>query len=153
MSDLRFSFRSEIARALRSDPIADGLLGGLVAAAAVSLVAACVGLAVALLGAGRDPLVERDLTEQGLGPRALRADLRLRTAGIAVAGIVVGLALALVLATLAVGAVRAASTLGVPRPPLVTVVPWPALLAWSLLVAAGLSIAAWLAGAGAGRTR
>ncbi len=101
---------------------------------------------VVLLGSGRDPLIERDLIEQGLGPRALRADLRLRTAVIGGLGVLAGLLVAVALAHLAVGAVRETETLSAPRLPLVTVVPWIALVAWSLVVGAGISLSTWLGG-------
>jgi hypothetical protein len=151
--ELSVAFRSDIERALRSDPIARGVLGGLIAAGAISLVIACVGLVVLLFGSGRDRAIERDLAAQGLGPRALRADLRLRTAAVAALGVLAGLVVAIALVDVAVGAVHAATTLAAPRPPLVTVVPWAALLAWSLAVAVAVALAAWIAGAGPARTR
>src|SRR5207247_1169729 len=88
--ELSSTFRADVEHALRSDPVASGILGGLVAAAAISLVIACLGLVVVLVGSGRDPALERDLAAQGLGPRALRADLRLRAAAIAGLGVLGG---------------------------------------------------------------
>jgi hypothetical protein len=152
-ADLRSTFRADVEHALRSDPVASGILGGLIAAAAISIAICCLGLVVVVVGSGRDPAVERDLVAQGLGPRALRSDLRLRAAAIAALGIAAGLVVAVALAGLAVGAVRAGTTLAAPRPPFVTVVPWLALLGWTLLTGAAIASAVALAGSRRGRTR
>jgi hypothetical protein len=147
LAALRASSRAGLERRARQDPVARGVLGALLAAAAVAALLAAVGMLVALLGAGRDRQTERDLAALGLGPRALRADLRLRALAVAVAGVAAGLALAAGLTRLAVGAVRAGAGLSAPRPPLVTVVPWDALLLWALVVLAALAASAWLASA------
>jgi hypothetical protein len=153
LGDLRSSFRADVESSLRSDPVASGILGGLVAAAAIALLICCLGLVVVLVGSGRDPALERDLVAQGLGPRALRADLRLRAAAIAGLGVVAGLVVAVALAALAIGAVEAGTTISAPRPPFVTVVPWLSLLGWTLVVGVGMAAAVALAGAGRRRTR
>jgi hypothetical protein len=153
LSELNFKFRSQIEQMLRSDPVARGLLGAVVAAAAIALLIACLGVIVVLLGSGRDPALERDLITQGLGPAALRAELQVRVAAIAGLGIVLGLIVAVALARLAVGTVRGAVTLSAPRPPLVTVVPWIALLAWSVIVGIAIWLSAWRVAASPGRER
>jgi hypothetical protein len=141
---LSSAFRTDVERRLRGAPVARAVLATLIAAAAVSGALAIVGLLVALLGAGRDRSVERDLVEQGIGPRDLRRELALRVTIAAAAGVAAGLALAVVLTRLAVAAVRAAGTLATPRPPLVTVVPWGELLAWGVGSLAALVAAAAL---------
>ena len=109
------------------------------------MVLAVVGLLTALLGAARDERVESDLREQGVGPRGLRAELRVRLALVSVLGVVAGLGIAVLLTRLAVASVRAAGTVASPRPPVVTVVPWAALAAWGAGTLAVLAIAGWLA--------
>src|SRR5205807_3109166 len=55
---------------------------------------------------------------------------------------------------LAVAGVSAAATAAVPRPPLVTVVPWTQLAAWAAAVLVMLVVAGWLARSGtAGQER
>ena len=78
LSRLNRSFRADIEHRLRVAPIARGVLGTLLAAAALAIALAVVGLLVTLLGATRDERVQRDLMVQGVGPRGLRRELRLR---------------------------------------------------------------------------
>jgi hypothetical protein len=138
-------FRGEIEHQLRSAPIASGVLGTLLAATALSGALAIIGLLMALVGGARDNRVERDLAEQGVSPRGLRRELRLRILIAGVIGVGVGLAIGVLLARLAVAVVRAAGTVAVPRPPLVPVAPWGELIAWSLAVLAALAVASFLA--------
>jgi hypothetical protein len=145
LAQLDSSFRVDLDHQLRDAPVARGVLGTLVAATALSVVLAVVGLLTALLGGARDPRVESDLKEQGVGPRGLRAELRVRLALASVLGVLAGLGLALLLTRLAVASVRAAGAVANPRPPLVTVVPWPALAAWGAGAFAMLALASWLA--------
>jgi hypothetical protein len=56
------------------------VLGTLVVLTALSAVLAAMGLLVALLGATRDERLESDLEAQGVGPRGLQAELRVRLA-------------------------------------------------------------------------
>jgi hypothetical protein len=93
----------------------------------------------------RDERVERDLIAQGLGPRALRHELRLRIGAAAATGVIAGLAIAVLLTRLAVAGVRAAGAVAVPQPPLVTVAPWLELALWGLAALLVLSAASWLA--------
>lgn len=142
---LSFTLRSDLEHRLRSAPIARGVLGTLIAAAVISAALAVFGLLVSLLGAVRDERVERDLVAQGMGPRALRRELRLRMAAAAAAGVIAGLGVAALLTRLAVAGVRGAATVAVPRPALVTVAPWIALALWGLAALVALTVAAWLA--------
>jgi hypothetical protein len=145
LAQLDSSFRLDLEHQLRDAPVARGVLGTLIAAAALSVVLAVVGLLAALFGAARDGRVESDLREQGVGPRGLRAELRVRLTLVSVLGVVAGLAIAVLLTRLAVASVRSVGAVASPRPPAVTVVPWAALAAWGAGTLAVLAIAGWLA--------
>jgi hypothetical protein len=145
LARLDSSFRADIDQQLLDAPVARGVLGALIAATALSVVLAVVGLLTMLLGGARDERVESDLEEQGVGPRGLRAELRVRLALVGVLGVVVGLGIAALLTRLAVASVRAAGAVANPRPPVVTVVPWAALGAWGAGTFAVLALAGWLA--------
>ena len=148
LAQLDSSFRADIDHQLQDAPVARGVLGTLIAATALSVVLAVVGLLAALLGGVRDERVESDLTEQGVGPRGLRAELRLRLALASLLGVVVGVGIAVLLTRLAVASVRAAGAVADPSPPVVTVVPWAALAAWGAGTFAVLALAGWLAPSG-----
>jgi hypothetical protein len=139
------SFRDQIELGLRSSPISRGVLGTLLAAAALSAALALVGLLATLLGGGRDERVERDLIAQGVGPRGLRTELRLRMTVASAIGVVAGLAIGLLLTSLAVATVQSAGPVAVPDPPLVTVAPWGQLLLWGAAAMAILAAASWIA--------
>ena len=143
LAQLDSSFRVDIEHQLRDAPVARGVLGTLIAATALSVLLAVVGLLAALLG-GRDERVESDLEEQGVSPRGLRAELRVRFALASLLGVIVGLGTAVLLTRLAVVSVRGAGAVADPRPPVVTVVPWAALAAWSVGTFAVLTLAGWL---------
>ena len=145
LAQLDSSFRLDLEHQLRDAPVARGVLGTLIAATALSVVLAVVGLLAALFGAARDGRVESDLREQGVGPRGLRAELRVRLTLVSVLGVVAGLAFAVLLTRLAVASVRSVGAVASPRPPAVTVVPWAALAAWGAGTLAVLAIAGWLA--------
>ena len=145
LAQLDSSFRADLDQQLQDAPVARGVLGTLIAATALSLILAVVGLLAALFGAARDERVESDLEEQGVGPRGLRAELRVRLALASVLGVVVGLGIAVLLTRLAVASVRAAGAVADPRPPVLTVVPWAALAAWGAGTFAMLAFAGWLA--------
>jgi hypothetical protein len=145
LAQLDSSFRADIDHQLRDAPVARGVLGTLIAATALSVVLAVVGFLTMLLGGARDERVESDLEEQGVGPRGLRAEVRVRLALVSVLGVVVGLGIAVLLTRLAVASVRAAGTVADPRPPVVTVMPWAALAAWGAGTFAVLALAGWLA--------
>ena len=148
LAQLDSSFRVDIDHQLQDAPVARGVLGTLIAATALSVVLAVVGLLAALLGGVRDERVESDLTEQGVGPRGLRAELRVRLALASLLGVVVGVGIAVLLTRLAVASVRAAGTVADPSPPVLTVVPWAALAIWGAGTFAVLALAGWLAPSG-----
>jgi hypothetical protein len=58
--------------------------------------------------------------------------------------VIVGLGIAVLLTRLAVASVQGAGAVADPRPPVVTVVPWAALAAWSAGTFAVLTLAGWL---------
>ena len=145
LAQLDSSFRVGLEQQLLDAPVARGVLGTLVAATALSVMLAVVGLLAALFGAARDERVESDLEEQGVGPRGLRAELRVRLMIVSVLGVVAGLGIAVLLTRLAVASVRAVGAVASPRPPVVTVVPWAALAAWGAGMLAVLALAGWLA--------
>ncbi len=153
-SELSSSFRADIERDLREDPITRGVLGTLLAAAALAAVLAVLGLLVVVRGAFRDPRIEEDLSAQGFGPRWQRAELRLRLMLAGGLGLLAGGVVAVVLTRLAAGAVQA-GYLQPPLPPLVTVIPWGQLAAAALGGGFVLLALTWLGGAtaGAGRGR
>ena len=62
------------------------MLGTLIAATALSMLLVVIGFLTTLLGGTRDERVESDLEEQGVGPRGLRAELRVRLALVSVLG-------------------------------------------------------------------
>ncbi|MFZ0043485.1 MAG: hypothetical protein WAK93_19405, partial [Solirubrobacteraceae bacterium] len=142
---LGVSVRADVERALRDDPIADGVLNGLFAAAAVAAALAMLGLLVALAGAMREPRAERDLEAQGLGPRQLRDELGLRVLAAGVLGTLAGLVVAAVLTRLAVATVRAAGSVAAPNPPLTAVAPVAQLLGLGLGALVAFVAIAWLA--------
>ncbi len=145
LAQLDSSFRVDLDHQLLDAPVARGVLETLIAATALSVVLAVVGLLAALLEGARDERVESDLEAQGVGPRGLRAELRVRLVLASVLGVVAGLGIAALLTRLAVASVRAAGAVADPRPPLVTVVPWAALAAWGAGALAVLMLAGWLA--------
>jgi hypothetical protein len=142
---LSSSFRADVAHQLRSAPVATGVLGTAIAAAALSAALSVLGLLTALLGDARDERIERDLEAQGIGPRALRAEVCMRLALASALGVCIGLAIAVLLTRLAVASVRAAGVTANPEPPLVTVMPWVQLAAWGVGAVAVLALAGRLA--------
>ncbi len=145
LTQLDSSFRADIDHQLQDAPVAHGVLGTLIAATALSVLLAVAGFLTTLLGGTRDERVESDLDEQGVGPRGIRAELRVRLALVSMLGVIAGLGIAALLTRLAVASVRAAGTVANPRPPVVTVVPWAALAAWGAGMFAVLALAGWLA--------
>ncbi|HEY6294355.1 MAG TPA: hypothetical protein VIX15_01725, partial [Streptosporangiaceae bacterium] len=119
LAQLDSSFRVDLDQQLRDAPVARGVLGTLIAATALSVVLSVVGLLTALLGGARDQRAESDLTEQGVGPRGLRVELRTRLALASGLGVIAGLGISVLLTRLAVASVRAAGTVADPHPPVV----------------------------------
>jgi len=144
-SQLSAAWRSELEDQLRAAPTARGVLGTLVAATALSGILAVIGLLVALPGATRDRRVESDLIAQGIGPGGLRRELRARLLLAGLLGVIAGAAIGLLLTRLAVAVVRAAGAVSNPVPPLVTVTPLLALLAWAIAMITVLAVVSLIA--------
>jgi hypothetical protein len=145
LSQLSAAFRQDVERQLRRAPIARGVLGTLIVAGVLAGALAILAVLVSLLGPVRDERVERDLAAQGVGPRWLQRELRLRLAVVGVTGVAGGLAIGALLTRLAVASVQAATTVQAPRPPLVTVTPWVELCLWAVGALLVLGVAAWAA--------
>jgi hypothetical protein len=145
LTDLHAAYRTAIEGRLLEAPLAHAVLGTLIAAMVLGGGLAVVALLVAFVGGGRDERVEHDLEAQGVGPRGLRAELRARFLLASVLGVAAGVAIAALLARLAVATVRAAGAVAVPRPPLITVLPWDQLAAAVAVALALLTAATWLA--------
>ncbi len=139
LAQLDSAFRVDIERSLGSAPIARGVLGTLIAATALGGLLSVIGVLVALLGAARDERVEADLLAQGLGPRAVRRELRMRLAVVGTTGVLVGVAIGILLTRLAIAVVQAAGAVAAPQPPVVTVTPWAALALWAVVAIAALA--------------
>jgi len=127
-SSLAVSSRAEIAAGLRDAPLARGIVVSLLAAAAVALALALVGLALVTAGFVRD---ERDalfdLESQGVGPRALRSSIRWRAFGLTGLSVPAGVALGVVMVVVTERLLALDATLTVPDPPLEQVTPWTAI--------------------------
>ena len=87
--------RIDVERALQAEGVARAVQGSLLAVAALSALLALIGVLVSMLGSAEQALVSADLAGQGLGPRALRSELRLRALFTGVAGCLAGFVLAL----------------------------------------------------------
>jgi hypothetical protein len=143
LAQLDSAFRVDIERALRNDPVARAVIGTLIGAALVALALALAGLQAVLVGAVRDARLEDDLAGLGVGPRGLRAELRMRLATAAVTGTLGGIAVAVLLTGLTVAGVG--SALGTSRPSVIAVVPVGVLALWMLVALAALGLISWAA--------
>ncbi len=143
LASLTFAYRADLERALRADPVFRGVAGTLAVAAAAAVGLAALGLLVA--GSDRDRRLEEDLAAQGLGPRALRRDARVRLAATAGLGLAGGLAVGLALGRLAVAAVRGAPAVTSLTVAPVAVVPWAGVGLFAAATAATLGAAGWAA--------
>jgi predicted lysophospholipase L1 biosynthesis ABC-type transport system permease subunit len=130
-----------VERALRSDPLARGTLWILVVTAAVALLLALTGIAVTALADRRDERRELfDLRVQGAGQRTLRSYLRIRSALVGAAGVILGIAAGAVLLGLVGGFVAATATGAAPVPPLHVRLDPALLAAWLVAFAAAAAI-------------
>ncbi len=145
LSALGVSFRADLQRRLDADPITLSVLGTLLSATLLSGALAVLGLLLALTGAVADHALHSDLRALGLGPRALRAELRARLALAGLLGVCAGIGIALLLTRYAVAAVGDAGTVVAPPPPPVTVVPVDTLTLWGLGTAVILALVGGLA--------
>jgi hypothetical protein len=141
LGQLSISLRENIESRLRSQPIAAGVSATLLASGLVATLLALLGMLLVLAGPLRQARIAADLEAQGLGPSGLRGELRLRFAIACLLGIWPGLLIALILDRLAVATVGAYEN-GGSQLSLITVIPWPELLA----VGVGLSAICLLGG-------
>lgn len=133
---VRVISRRAVERELRSDPLARGALLVFAAAAVLALGLSLVGLALAVAVELRDETGELfDLETQGLGPAALRHQVRLRAGVLVAAGLIGGLAIGVALALVVLKALAVSTNSTEPVPPLVLAPDWPALLVGSVLFA------------------
>ena len=139
--------RNDIAVQGLADPFSASILAAFAAAAIAGLLLAALGLA---LGAAADLGDEtgelRDLEAQGLGPRALRRQVGVRTSLLAVGGVVSGVLVGIALTAIVTSRIGVTADVAAPVPPLALILPWGTIaiaVAVPLLGAAGL---AWLAG-------
>jgi ABC-type lipoprotein release transport system permease subunit len=138
---------------LRTTPVAHAIVGTMIAAAALAAVLAVAGLLLALLGSMRDRRLEGDLVAQGLSPRELRAELRLRIWIASALGTLAGIVIAVVLTALALAAVRAGLGIAPPQPSLVTAAPWGELAAVAAVALLACGAAGMVGSALPGATR
>ncbi len=132
----------DVEHTLRSTGVARAVQGSLLAAAGLAAALALIGVAVSMLPSPSDSRVSDDLDGQGIGPRARRSELRLRSLLTGLAGSIAGLVIAPLLTPMAVQAVRASSGLTDVHPPPVAITPWGLIGLWCL----GMGAAALLAG-------
>jgi hypothetical protein len=135
---------ADVARELRSEPLARGTLLVLAAAAVVSLLLALVGIVLGLVADVRDEHGDLfDLESQGARPATLRTHLRLRAFAVAGFGLVGGLVTGAILSALVVDLVVLTAGAGRPQPPLRLAIGWPLVLVGlaALLVAGGALVA------------
>jgi FtsX-like permease family len=118
-SALAVASRAQLEHALRDDPLALALAAMLAAAAAVALALAVLGFWVAAAGELRDETRTLfDLEAQGVAPRELRRQFRLRAATVAALATAAGIALGWLLSRAAVALVRISAVGATPQPPL-----------------------------------
>jgi hypothetical protein len=144
LSQLDSSFRTATETALRRQPLASGVMGTLLAAGTVGAALAVLGMLLIVGGPLRDRGVESDLEAQGVGPRGLRRELRLRLVLASALGVWPGLLIAVLIDRLAVATVGATES-GTPQPPLVTVVPWVELVGLGAMITALCLLLGWIA--------
>jgi hypothetical protein len=139
---LSTTFRRDVLAELRSEPLARGTLITLAGAALAALVLALVGLLLGVVSDVRDERGELfDLEAQGAAPATLRGHLRLRTALVALFGMLGGLVTGAVLAALIVALVTLTASAGSAEPPLLLGFDWPVvLLGLVLYVAAAVAL-------------
>jgi hypothetical protein len=136
-SPVRLTSRRAVEQKLRSDPLARGSLLVLGAAALLALVLSLVGLALTVAVELRDEAGELfDLETQGMGPAALRHQVRLRAGAVLLAGLIGGLLLGAVLALVVLKALAVSANSTTPVPPLVLAPDWPVLILGLVLFSA-----------------
>lgn len=149
-SILEFESRLAIQRELRDDPLALGVFWTLAGGALIALLLAVLGMLLAVLSELRDERGELfDLEAQGMTPRALRRQLRLRAALVALLGFGGGVAAGLAVTALVVRLIALTANATTAVPPLVSVVDWRLALvglgAAGFAAISGVLVATWAA--------
>jgi hypothetical protein len=138
---LATTVRSDVEADARNDPLARGTLLALTGTAAVALLLAALGLALAVRADLRDDRGEHfDLESQGASPGLLRRVVRARAAAVSAVGLLGGIATGLALLLLVTRVVTVTSRGGDAEPPLAVVVD-PALVVAGALAFAVLAAA------------
>jgi hypothetical protein len=120
---LQPTVRSQVEEEARRDPLAHGTLLALVGTAAVALLLAALGLALAVRADLRDEGGEHfDLEAQGASPALLRRVVRARAATVSAIGLVGGIATGVALLPLVTRVVTVTARGGDAEPPLAVVV-------------------------------
>jgi hypothetical protein len=139
-SPVRVTSRRAVEQELRTDPLARGSLLVLGAAALLALALSLVGVALTVAVELRDEAGELfDLETQGMGPAALRHQVRLRAGAVLLAGLVGGLLLGAVLALVVLKALAVSTNSTTPVPPLVLAPDWPVVIL-GVVVFAGVAL-------------
>lgn len=137
---LAATVRDDVEAEARRDPLAHGTLLALVGTAAVALILAALGLALAVRSDLRDESGEHfDLEAQGASPAFLRRVVRARAATVSVVGLVAGVATGLGLLLLVTRVVTVTARGGDAEPPLAVVVD-PAFLILGIAVFGALAV-------------
>jgi hypothetical protein len=138
---LSVSSRSGLEASLGSDPVARTALAMLETASLVAVVLALLGLVLGVVSERHDEAAELDdLEAQGLAPRSLRRQLRLRASMAALAGAAGGLLTGVVLSLLVVRFVELTANATTPEPPLRLSLDW-LVIGLAALAAALLAVA------------
>jgi len=136
---LETTARADVEGALRADPLARGTLLALAGVAAVALLLAALGLALAVRADLRDERGEHlDLEAQGASPRFLRRIVRARAVAVSLVGLCGGLLTGLLLLSLVTRVVTVTAGGGEAEPPLAVVVE-PVLVVLGVAVFVGLA--------------
>ncbi len=144
--------RRDIAAQALADPFSTSILTAFAAAAIAGLVLAALGLALGTAADLGDETGElRDLEAQGLGPRALRRQVGIRTGLLAVGGVVSGLLVGIALTAIVTGRIGVTADVATPVPPLALILPWGTIAIAVAIPLLGAAALAWLAGARAFR--
>ena len=130
--------RAELERSLATDPLARAITIALAVAAVLALGLAVLGLWIALVSELRDERGELfDLEAQGVPPRVLRAQFRVRAGLLVGVALAAGVVLGWALSRLVVSVVQVSAGAAPPNPPLRLDLDWgPAAVALACLLAA-----------------
>ena len=131
---VRVTSRVELERSLRADPVSRAAAIALLAAALLAGFLALAGLVLSLAVDARDDAGDLfDLESLGFDPTRLARHLWLRSAVILAAGLIGGLVTGALASLLVTDLVAVTANVTPAEPPLVPVLPWPLLVAGSMV--------------------